>query len=115
MSTTLKRLGRSRREARRQAARRKANRAIILEEKKRGCSICLRTDLPPEHLEFHHRDWAQKRRKVCHLVSYGTAGLRHELSLCRLLCKGCHARFHAGQNQPDYAARSPQLPEPDES
>jgi hypothetical protein len=99
MNTTItpERVGtrRNRREAQRKANRRKANRRIILEEKKRGCEICGRKDLPPECLEFHHRDGAmKKRRKVSSLVSAATAGLRYELSLCRLWCKWSHAHFH---------------------
>ena len=47
-------------------------------------------------LDFHHIDPTKKEFAISKLKAYSFYKLKPELDKCVLLCKNCHAEYHAG-------------------
>jgi hypothetical protein len=60
------------------------------------CKIC--GEICRVCLDFHHIDPLQKDIAVSQMIENGYSKLRieKEISKCVVLCRNCHAKFHAG-------------------
>jgi|SRR5687768_3601457 len=80
-------------------ARRFAWRNKIKEE--RGCCVC-QNEFVACALDFHHRDPSTKRFNISAGHSHPMEEILAEIEKCIVICKNCHAKFHAGLfNLPD--------------
>lgn len=61
-----------------------------------GKCICCGYDKYPSSLDFHHKDPLQKDPNFATKRGWSMDRLKEELDKCILLCKNCHAAFHAG-------------------
>jgi len=95
MSPTKHRLHENERQARRRAETRR----LVVEEKKKGCSVCGRKNLPATELDFDHLDEATKVTTVSLMVSRGRSvdAVIREIRKCRLVCKAHHGERHSWQ------------------
>jgi hypothetical protein len=66
---TGSRAARNRRERERNQRRRAENRRTLAIVKAFGCWLCMRRDLTPDELHFHHLDPKKKRDCVAHLIN----------------------------------------------
>jgi len=64
-----------------------------LEKLRRGCELTGRK-LPPEDLEWHHKDPSKKRRRVSHLTTAGHLTFLKELWSCICVGRDVHRQLH---------------------
>lgn len=60
------------------------------------CGYCKDDQLPPELLQFHHKDPARKRFTIGGQRLVARGDLVHEVRKCVALCPNCHAKVHKG-------------------
>lgn len=91
---------RNRRHVRELRARRlKANRAIVLAEKRKGCSCCPKKDLPPELIHFDHLDKKTKVACISDMMRWSTPRVVAEINKTRRICVECHRKRHRWEHR----------------
>ena len=68
------------------------SRALIVEAKADGCSICEESE--PACLDFHHL--GDKDMPVSQMKGMSDVRILEEIAKCVLLCANCHRKVHAG-------------------
>jgi hypothetical protein len=70
------------------------NKALIAEERLKGCQICGYNKCPAA-LDFHHLDPNSKDLGLAKGVrNWGTERLREEIAKCIVVCARCHREIH---------------------
>ncbi len=62
--------------------------------KSSGCIVCKETEL--SCLDLHHTDPEQKDFTISDARTLSWKRIESELQKCAVLCRNCHAKFHAG-------------------
>ena len=73
---------------------RQAKREYILEDKKKGCSVC--GEKRPYCLDYHHVNAEDKTITISKLLVQGSGVKRliKEIDKCILVCANCHREIH---------------------